>query len=188
MDSTGAPAPRPVSRFRPSPPPEDPVYTAVPDDGLCLNAFLLLSPPGDDSLVLLGMVDPKAPWRTIGGVTAQRLAELSTRWMLPSRQLFLFESPHEAARSILRQQLEIDDLPVEGPAVFSEAWTRPGPAGQGQHWDLHFVFRGEWPNGRALRASPWLKLEFHDPSKLERSRVGRGHTDVLTLAGFGTPP
>jgi hypothetical protein len=175
---------RAVSRFRPAPPEGDPVYVSVPDDGLCLNAFLILSPPNDASKVLLGMVDPKSPWREIGGVTAQRLAGLSTRWMLPSRQLFLFESPQEAARTILREQLELDGIELEGPSVFSEAWTRPAPAGTGQHWDIHFVFRGRWPEGRELRASPWSKLEFHDPSRLDRSEVGRSHTDVLGLAGF----
>jgi len=160
----------------------------VPDDGLCLNAFLLLSPPHDDSKVLLGMVDPSAPWREIGGVTPQRLVELSTRWMLPSRQLFLFESPKEAAQTILAEQLEVQGVELEGPSVFSEAWTRPVPAGEGQHWDIHFVFRGRWPEGREPRATPWLKLEFLDPSLLERKQVGRSHLDVLGLAGFSIPP
>jgi hypothetical protein len=182
------PTHRSVSRFRPAPGLEDPVYVAVPDDGLCLNAFVVLSPPGDPSQVLLGMVDPNAPWREIGGVTTQRLAELATRWMLPSRQLFLFESPQDAAQTILREQLEVGPTPLDGPSVFSEAWTRPKPAGQGQHWDLHFVFKGSWPAGRVLYASPWLKLEFHDPARLDRARVGRGHLDVLGLAGFSVRP
>jgi hypothetical protein len=179
---------RTVSRFRPAPPKDDPVYASVPDDGLCLNAFLLLSPPSDPSKILLGMVNPRSPWREIGGVTPQRLAELSTRWMLPSRQLFLFESPQEAATNILEEQLELEGETVEGPAVYSEAWSRPVAAGQGQHWDIHFVFRGRWPEGRELRAPAWQKLEFHDPSNLDRKQVGRGHLDVLALAGFPVPP
>jgi hypothetical protein len=132
-------------------------------------------------------MDPGAPWREIGGVVAQRLVGLSTRWMLPSRQLFLFESPQEAAGTILREQLELEGVALDGPSVFSEAWTRPAPAGQGQHWDIHFVFRVRWPEGRELHASPWRKLEFLDPSHLDRSNVGRGHADVLGLAGFPVP-
>jgi hypothetical protein len=108
--------------------------------------------------------------------------------MLPSRQLFLFESPQAASQTILEEQLEIGPLDLDGPAVFSEAWTRPSPVGRGQHWDLHFVFKGTWPEERPLRASPWLKLEFHDPARLERGRVGRSHLDVLGLAGFDVPP
>jgi hypothetical protein len=180
------PQDRTVSRFRPAPPTDDPVYVSVPDDGLCLNAFLVISPPGDATQVLLGMVDPKAPWKEIGGVTAQRMQELSTRWMLPSRQLFLFESPQDAARTILQEQLELDALDLIGPSVFSEAWTRPHPAGRGPHWDIHFVFRGQWPEGRERHAAPWSKLEFHDTSRLDRAKVGRSHMDVLGLAGF--PP
>jgi hypothetical protein len=178
---------REVSRFRPSPPVDDPVYVSVPDDGLCLNVFVILSPPDDPSNVLLGMVNPGAPWREIGGVTPKRLEELATRWMLPSRQLFLFESPREAAESILSEQLELEILTLDGPAVFSEAWTRPTPVGKGQHWDIHFVFRGVWPRHRALRASPWRKLDFQDPARLDRAQVGRSHSDVLTLAGFPVP-
>jgi hypothetical protein len=179
---------REVSRFRPAPPKDDPVYVSVPDDGLCLNAFLLISPPDDPSKILLGMVDPAAPWKRIGGVTPIRLADLSTRWMLPSRQLFLFESPTEAADNILRDQLEIGRVPLDGPTVYSEVWTRPKPAGMGPHWDLHFVFRGRWPSGKSLQASPWLKLAFHEPRLLDRATVGRGHVDVLGLAGFQVPP
>ncbi|MCI4360750.1 MAG: hypothetical protein L3J91_03530 [Thermoplasmata archaeon] len=163
------------------------MYVAVPDDGLCLNAFVMLSPAGTPTQVLMGIVDPTAPWRAIGGVTPQRLRELSTRWMLPSRQLFLFEAPQTAAEVLVKEQLEIDTLELTGPSVYSEAWTRPTPAGTGQHWDIHFVFRGEWPDGRPLRASPWLKLEFHETSRTDRSQVGRGHTDVLELAGFPVP-
>ena len=37
---------RTVSRFRPAPPKDDPVYVSVPDDGLCLNAFLVDLPTG----------------------------------------------------------------------------------------------------------------------------------------------
>jgi hypothetical protein len=180
---------REVSRFRPSPPKDDPVYVSVPDDGLCLNAFLLLSPAGYPSKVLLGRVDPAAPWKQIGGITPTRLAELSNRWMLPSRQLFLFESPQEASRSILREQLELEvELSLDGPTVFSEAWTRPKPAGEGQHWDLHFLFRGLWPEDRPLRASPWTTLQFHDPARLDGALVGRSQADVLRLAGFPVPP
>jgi hypothetical protein len=187
MTVHAAGATRPVSRFRPAPAQDDPVYAAVPDDGLCLNAFVMLSPPDNASRVLLGRVDPTAPWREIGGITPQRLAELSTRWMIPSRQLFLFESPQSASQTILREQLEIGPLSLAGPAVFSEAWTRPTPAGEGQHWDLHFVLKGTWPEGRPLRASPWLNLEFHDPAGLDRAKVGRSHLDVLELAGFRVP-
>jgi hypothetical protein len=108
--------------------------------------------------------------------------------MLPSRQLFLFESPQAASAEILHAQLEIDDVALEGPTVFSEAGDSPSPAGNGQHWDIHFVFRVIWPAGREVRAGPWLQQAFHDPADLDRAQVGRSHMDVLGLAGFSVPP
>lgn len=177
------PAPRVVSRFRPAPPPDDPVYHPVPDDGLCLNVFLLLTDrPGSDR-VLLGRLDPAVDWRHIGGMAESRIRETAPRWMLPSRQLFHFEGPHEAARSILKEQLELDPIPLDGPAVTSEAWQRERPAGRGLHWDLSFLFTGRWPEGRPLAAGPWKELRFLETATLDPATVGRGQADVLALAG-----
>lgn len=182
------PIERVVSRFRPAPAPEDPVYSAVPDDGLCLNAFVLLAPTPGSGEVLLGRVDPNADWAAIGGVTAARMVELSTRWMLPSRQLFRYEPPAEAAQRILAEQLQLPGVPLEGPFVFSEAWQRPKPVGTGRHWDLHFVFRGVWPRGHEPSSAAWRRLEFRHPASLAREEVGRGHLDVLALAGYPVAP
>lgn len=178
------PHPPKVSRFRPNPPPDDPVYSSVPDDGLCLNAFVLIRPESGSDRVLLGRIDPDAPWETIGGMSQRRIATMGDRWMLPSRQLRLFEAPEEAARAILKDQLGIDRLALEGPKVTSEAWQRPEPAGKGLHWDLSFLFEGTWPEGRPLSSPPWRELKFHRPSELEPRDVGRSQFDVLTLAGF----
>ncbi len=180
-------ATRRVSRFRPNPPPDDPVYNAVPDDGLCLNAFVLLTDRPGSSRVLLGRIDPASPWRELGGMSAPRIQETSTRWMLPSRQLFLFEAPDEAARGILKAQLGLEALPLRGPTVTSEAWQRAAPAGDGLHWDLSFVYRGEWPGDRPIAATPWRELAFVETSGLDPKTVGRNHVDVLALAGFPVP-
>ncbi len=176
------------SRFRPSPGPEDPVYSDVPDDGLCLNVFLLVADAADAGRVLLGRLDPAAPWKKIGGMSEARIRSTTGRWMLPSRQLFRFEAPDDAARSILREQLELPAIPVAGPSVTSEAWQRPQPVGTGLHWDLSFLYRATWPAGQEVRATPWQELAFLDPRKLQPKDVGRSHLDVLALAGFPVPP
>jgi hypothetical protein len=178
-----SPAPK-VSRFRPNPPPDDPSSAAVPDDGLCLNVFLLLSDRPGSGKVLLGRIDPSAPWDHIGGMHPGRIAQIGRRWMLPARQLFLFEAPDAAAHAIARDQLELPTAELAGPTVTSEAWQRPNPAGQGPHWDLSFLYRGVWPADRLVRAGPWLELTFHDPATLAPADVGRGHLDVLALAGY----
>jgi len=176
--------PRRVSRFRPRPALDDPVYVAVPDDGLCLNVFLLLSDVPGSNRVLLGRIDPSAPWGEIGGMTPSRIQETAGRWMLPCRQLFVFEPPAEAARSILKTQLDLEGVALEGPMVTSEAWQRPHPAGAGPHWDLSFLFRGAWPPDRPLAAKPWHELAFLDTASLDPATVGRSHLDVLRLAGY----
>ena len=178
------PAPRTVSRFRPAPRPDDPVYAPVPDDGLCLNVFVILTDAARSNRVVMGRIDPTADWRHIGGMTAGRIQETATRWMLPSRQLFVFESPTDAARSILKEQLGLDPLPLEGPKVTSEVWQRPKPAGTGPHWDLSFLYSGTWPAGRPLASPPWKELAFLDTATLDPATVGRSHADVLALAGY----
>jgi hypothetical protein len=178
------PATRRICRFRPCPAPDDPIYNAVPDDGLCLNAFLLLTDPEDPARVVLGQIDPNADWGELGGMHAKRIEELGDRWMLPSRQLFLFEDPADAARSIAREQLRLPELRLDPPTVTSEAWERPSGAGRGPHWDLSFLVRGSWPSDRPLQAPAWRRLAFQDPRSLEAHEVGRHHLDVLELSGF----
>lgn len=173
-----------VCRFRPHPPPDDPTYSSVPDDGLCLNVFLLLTDrPGSDR-ILLGQIDPAAAWPRIGGMSAPRIARMGDRWMLPSRQLFLFESPDRAAESILLEQLGVAGIPLAGPRVTSEAWQRPEPAGAGLHWDLSFLYRGTWPKGSTPSSRAWRALRFWPSGELPPDEVGRSHLDVLALAGF----
>lgn len=182
---TVPPSPK-VARFRPNPPADDPAYSAVPDDGLCLNTFLLLRDAPSSRRVLLGRIDPTKDWETIGGMHRKRIEALGNRWMLPSRQLRIFEGPHEAAGTIAREQLEIEELALDLPQVTSEAWERGEPAGGGRHWDLSFLFRGVWPAGAPIAAAPWRELAFLDPARLAPSEVGRSHLDVLAMAGYPT--
>ena len=179
-------ASRRVSRFRPCPPTDDPVYSAVPDDGLCLNVFLLLTDRAESNRILLGRIDPKANWKEIGAMSAARIQEVSTRWMLPSRQLFHFESPDEASRSILAEQLGLGPISLRGPSVTSEAWQRPHPAGNGPHWDVSFLYQGIWPKDHPVSSGPWSELAFLATDSLDPATVGRSHLDVLDLAGYPT--
>ncbi len=175
---------RTVCRFRPGAAPDDPIYHSVPDDGLCLNVFPLLTEPRRPDRVLMGRIDPSFDWADLGGMHRERIAQTADRWVLPGRQLFLFEAPGDAVRAILREQLGLEALALRGPEVLSEAWQRPSPVGQGPHWDLSFVYRGEWPVGRQLHAAPWRELSFKNPILLDPQEVGRNHLDVLALAGF----
>jgi hypothetical protein len=150
---------------------------------MCLSTFLVIQPPGGDRRVLLGRLDPEAPWDRLAALERSRLPLIGDRWLLPASQLLFFESPQEAAHRIVREHLESDPLPLLGPSVYSEAYRRPDSPSADPHWDLHFVFRGRWPSDRAPKASPWKELAFLDPATLDPTEIGRGHGDILALAG-----
>jgi len=165
---------------------ETPVYSVVPDGGMCLSVFVVIHPPSDDGKVLLGRIDPRAPWLALGALDAARAGAVGEQWMLPSSQLLLFEPPSEAAQRVVREQLEAGPLALQGPSVFSEAYRRTGSTAQDPHWDMHFVFRGRWPSDRAPWASPWKELAFVDLAAIRGEELARGQGDVLSLAGL--PP
>ncbi len=161
-----------------------PLTSVVPENGMCLSAFLVLRPQGEDHKVLMGRIDPKAPWSWIGALGPEGVTRIGEGWMLPSSHLLLFESPEEAARRIAREQLESDLPPLEGTAFFSEAYpSRAHPTGD-PHWDFQFVLRARWPSKTPPRAFPWKELAFRDLGQLHPEEIARGQGDVLELAGL----
>jgi ADP-ribose pyrophosphatase YjhB (NUDIX family) len=175
---------RRFTRLKPASPQEIPGASTVPDDGLCLSVFLVLSPPGRGSSVLLGRIDPTAPWDELGALDAGRVRSVGDRWMLPSSQLVFFETPQEATRRILKEQLASDPIPLESPAVFSEAYRRPGSAAKDPHWDFHFIYRGRWPTATPPTAPAFRELAFVDVTRITSSDLARNQGDVLALVGL----
>lgn len=156
----------------------------VPEGGLCLSAFLILTEPGHPDRVLMGHLDPSAPWDHIGALDPSRTAVHSKGWMLPSSHLILNESPEEAAHRIAAEQLERPEVTFAEPRVVSEVYTPKRFPGIARHWDLEFIFRGTWPGGAAARASAWTDLAFVDLASTPRSAIARSHEDVLESAGL----
>jgi hypothetical protein len=183
-----APASRRFARFRQGAAPEHPGSSAVPDDGMCLSAFLLLRPTGHGGEVLMGRINPEAPWERLGALDPARVAQIGHRWMLPSSQLLLFESPTEAVRRIVHEQLGTALPDLRGPAVFSESYRRNDPAKADPHWDLHFVFEGRWPETRFPRSRAFTELAFVDVARTPRSEIARAQADVLELVGLSSAP
>jgi hypothetical protein len=177
---------RRFARLRRGPLTEVPGVSEVPDNGMCLSVFLVLEPPGRDGAVLMGRIDPSAPWGEIGAIHPALLATIGDRWMLPSSQLLLFESPADAARRILNEQLGSGPLPLSGPLVFSDPSVRPGSPGHDPHWDFHFVYRGRWNSPSAPRTPAWRHLEFVEVARTGRAEIARDQGDVLELIGL--PP
>jgi len=165
-----------------NPPP--PGASSVPDAGMCLSVFLVFRSPDDPNRVLMGRVNPAAPWDEVGGLDPGRLERVGRGWMLPSRQLLFFEGPEEAARVIAREQLGSELPTVSGPSVFSDPSRRPGSESRDPHWDIHFVFDGRWPTSAPPSHRMWQELAFVDIPKTPRSEIARGQGDVLELIGI----
>lgn len=156
----------------------------VPEGGLCLSAFLIVTEHGHPDRVLMGHLNPEAPWDHIGALDGSRTAVHSKGWMLPSSHLMVNEAPDAAARRIAAEQLERPDLTFSDAQVVSEVYTPRRFPDLVKHWDLEFLFRGEWPGGAALKAAAWTDLRFLDVASTPATAIARSHEDILASAGW----
>lgn len=157
---------------------------AVPRAGLCLSVFVLIGEPKNPNLVLLGRPASAARWTELGNLESSHLESLQDRWLLPACHLVEFESPRAGAERIVREQLELEHVDFRGPEVFSETYASRLDPETGNHWDLHFLFRADWPRGRELHAAAWKELRMIDTRLVGAPNLGRGHGDILMLAGY----
>jgi hypothetical protein len=154
---------------------------------MCLNVFLVVQDPHDAHRVLLGKVAPDSRWMDVGGLGPERVARVADRWMLPSRQLLLFEPPDAAARLVAEEQLGLALEPLPVPQVVSETYALPGSTVTDPHWDLHFIYRTIGP-AVAPRNSLWDDLAYAPIGSTSRRQIARGHGDILEFAGFTPAP
>jgi ADP-ribose pyrophosphatase YjhB (NUDIX family) len=156
----------------------------VPADGLCLCAFVVLSSEKHPSRVLLGKLNPAAPWDHLGALDPSRVVAWKDRWMLPSSHLLMLEDPRDAARRILEELVGLRARPLEGPIVTSEVYGPPRHPAAKQHWDLEFIFRGAVSEDEITPPDAWADLTFVDPSTLRPDEVARSQEDILAHAGY----
>src|SRR3989442_4360209 len=173
---------RRFSRFSKSPATAAFSITEIPEDGVCLSAFLIVTEAHDARKVLMGHMNPKARWDHIGALDPSRVEAHSHGWMLPSSHLIFRESPDDAARRIAREQLELPDLPLSGPNVVSEVYTPRRFPGTAHHWGIEFLFPGRLAATYAPHPSPWSELSFVDLRRIRQSEIARSHEDVIEFA------
>jgi ADP-ribose pyrophosphatase YjhB (NUDIX family) len=152
-----------------------PRMNAVPQGGMCISAFLVISKKGQPGEVLMGRINKNADWDHIGALDKKRVERFASGWMLPSSHLILFETPEGAARRILREQLGIKNQVVEGPLAFADT------SGTSNHWDIGFIFTGE--REAAPSSGAWDQLTFVEVAGLRRDEIVRSQLDVLAYAG-----
>jgi ADP-ribose pyrophosphatase YjhB (NUDIX family) len=156
----------------------------LPPDGLCLSVFLLIAPADRPGSVVMGRLDPAAPWAQIGALDPERVQSNARGWMLPASHLVQLEAPDAAAARVAREQLGVADFRFDPPTIFSEVYPSRHHPGHGIHWDLGYFYRARWPSGRAPEHPAWKRLEFIDPARTRRSEFARSHDEVLEAAGY----
>ena len=159
------------------------VYTTeIPEGGFCLSSFLVVAK--EDGRVLMGHLNPKAPWDHIGALDPERARAHSGGWMLPSSHLMLFESPQDAARRILKEQLGMNGIKLSEPTVVAEVGTPRRFPSLTKHWDIEFIFRAQAPSGGPPSHEAWTELRYLDTRVTSRGEIARSHDEVLQNAGF----
>src|SRR5438128_11029156 len=92
----------------------------IPEGGFCLSAFLVISNSRNPKEVLLGHLNPDAPWDHIGALDPPRVEMNKNGWLLPACHLIVGESPQEPAKRILREQLGLSEQKLERQVIFSD--------------------------------------------------------------------
>lgn len=154
-----------------------------PEGGLCLSAFLVITDEQNPNSVLMGHLNTKAAWDHIGALDSSRVEIHSKGWMLPSSHLLMYESPQEAAKRILREQLEIP-LALSGPDVVSETYTPKRFPNLPRHWDIEFIFKGKMSEDNIPKPFAWSKLAFVNLDNAKTTEIARSHEDILQAAGL----
>ena len=87
----------------------------------------------------------------------------------------LCDYPEGAARRILREQLNIRDMKLDGPLTFVDT------SGTENHWDIGFIYTGT--HDLPPRSPAWTSSRFVQPGELKGEEVVRSQIDVLAYAG-----
>lgn len=156
----------------------------IPDGGICLSAFLVISKKDFRDEILMGHLNTLAPWDHIGALDSSRIEAHSKGWMLPSSHLIVHESPQQAANRIQREQLEINDTSAvsSDPIVVSEVYSPKRFPNLVNHWDIEFIFRGEY--GELPKSGAWSDLRYVKVGNIPRREMARSHDDIVESAGF----
>ncbi len=154
----------------------------LPSEDICLSAFLIFSPPGDPKQVLVGQMNPEAPWDHFAGLAREEVELNEGRWVLPASHLLFGEGPNHAATRILHEQLGNLSATWDPPILDSQFYM---PRSQHtKHWDLQFIYRGRLASSRLPSLHPWKRLRLVDLAKAAPSEFGRSHEDILTTLGL----
>ena len=159
--------------------------------GTCLSYFVAVT--NGRGVLVWKMAHPEV-WVErflVGPTWAPRYAG-SGKYVLPARHLHWYESPLDAAHSLLRDQvgLEVPKNKVSLVGVQSHVSGDVNRDDEPPHWDICFLYRTR-VSGRvaaSLARPEWFsELAFRPLSGLKQDDFTRGHGDVLEGAGMIGP-
>ncbi|HUI86526.1 MAG TPA: hypothetical protein VLY21_05170 [Nitrososphaerales archaeon] len=163
----------------------------VPPGGVCLSSFVVIS---NGPKILVGkMVKPEA-WveRFFVGPKFAEVYSKSGKYMIPARHLAWYESPLEAAESVIKDQvqLKVPSSRISFLDLQSHVSGDVGDKEQPPHWDFCFVYGVDLKADEAkkVKSPEWFgDLGFRPRSELKPEHFTRGHGDVLEKAGVIRP-
>jgi len=160
----------------------------VPLGGTCLSSFMVVS---NGQRILVGKMDRPEIWieRFLVGPKFAPIYAASGKYILPARHLHWYESPLEAAASVLRDQVGLD-VPVDKISLLAVQSYVSGDINDEKeppHWDICFVYKTQISKSLAAKLGrpEWFsELAFKPLWSLKQEDFTRGHGDVLQTAGM----
>ena len=160
--------------------------TNVPPGGTCLSSFVVVS---NGAGILVGKMARPEIWieRFLVGPKFAPVYTESGKYVLPARHLHWYESPLDAAHSVLRDQvgLKVPKSRITLLEVQSHVSGDVGSEKEPPHWDICFVYQTRIPAkvGAEVERPEWFgELVYKRLGSLENSDFARGHGDVLEAA------
>jgi hypothetical protein len=162
--------------------------TNVPPGGTCLSSFVVVS---NGRGILVGKMARPEIWieRFLVGPKFAPVYAGSDKYVLPARHLHWYESPLDAAHSILRDQVGLSVPRGKIALVDAQSHVSGDIENEDEppHWDICFLYRAQISGkmGVNLARPEWFsELVFRPLGSLGRDDFTRGHGDVLDTAGM----
>jgi ADP-ribose pyrophosphatase YjhB (NUDIX family) len=160
----------------------------VPPGGTCLSSFVIVS---NGQRVLVGKMAHPEIWveRFLVGPKFAPVYAASGKYVLPASHLRWYESPFDAARRVLKEQIMIDVPRSKISLVEVQSYVSGDISDEKEppHWDICFVYQTRVSKSLAekIRRPEWFsELAFKALGSLKQEDFTRGHGDVLQTAGM----
>ncbi len=163
----------------------------VPPGAICLSSFVVVK---NSSQILVGKMAKPEIWidRFFVGEDRAPIYVSSGKYLVPASHLAWYESPLEAARRVMADQVLLPELKDQIRLLDVQSHVSGDPTNESEppHWDICFVYETNVPAkiAKNLARPEWFQdFGFISSAMLTREHFTRGHGDVLDIAGVIGP-